>query len=347
MRKINVLVTGAGSGVGQSIIKALKISKLNLNIISADINELNVGLYRTNKSLIIPKVEKKNSLNEFIKIFRSNKISIVFVGSELEISFFSKFQDIIYKKSKTIISVSNQNVVKIADDKFKTIEFLKKNKLNYPESYKIDLKTNLNKVFKYLKKPFILKSRFGTSGRSVSIISNKKEFLNRVVLTKNPMIQEFLGKKKTFFDEEFTCSVFVDNEDNIIGPFMSQRILKNGTSWILKTYKNKRLKDLVIKIVKKISNKGSINIQLKKHNNKFYPFEINSRFSGTTSIRAALGFNEPELFIKSFFLNQKLKRKIKINNGFVFRYVEEVFLKTDKISELKKYFSRGNKKQWF
>ena len=161
------------------------------------------------------------------------------------------------------------------------------------------------------------------------------------------MIQEFLGKKKTFFDEEFTCSVFVDNEDNIIGPFMSQRILKNGTSWILKTYKNKRLKDLVIKIVKKISNKGSINIQLKKHNNKFYPFEINSRFSGTTSIRAALGFNEPELFIKSFFLNQKLKRKIKINNGFVFRYVEEVFLKTDKISELKKYFSRGNKKQWF
>ena len=33
MRKINVLVTGAGSGVGQSIVKALNISKLNVDII--------------------------------------------------------------------------------------------------------------------------------------------------------------------------------------------------------------------------------------------------------------------------------------------------------------------------
>ena len=77
--------------------------------------------------------------------------------------------------------------------------------------------------------------------------------------------------------------------------------------------------------IKVVKRPNYHNIQLKKHNNKFYPFEINSRFSGTTSIRAALGFNEPELFIKSFFLKQKLKRKIKISNGFVFRYIEEVF----------------------
>ena len=39
MKKIKVLVTGAGSGVGQSIMKALKISKLPIKIISADIND--------------------------------------------------------------------------------------------------------------------------------------------------------------------------------------------------------------------------------------------------------------------------------------------------------------------
>ena len=72
MKKINILVTGAGSGVGQSIIKALNISSLKLNIISCDIDYLNSGLYRTKKSLLIPKVEKKNSLKEIIKILNNN-----------------------------------------------------------------------------------------------------------------------------------------------------------------------------------------------------------------------------------------------------------------------------------
>ena len=40
MNKINILVTGAGSGVGQSIIRSLKKSKLKskLNVFIADID---------------------------------------------------------------------------------------------------------------------------------------------------------------------------------------------------------------------------------------------------------------------------------------------------------------------
>ena len=65
MKKLNILVTGAGSGVGQSIIKALKISKIKCNIISADIDYSNAALFRTNKSIIIPKVEESGSLRWF------------------------------------------------------------------------------------------------------------------------------------------------------------------------------------------------------------------------------------------------------------------------------------------
>ena len=88
MSKIKVLVTGAGCGVGQSIIKSLKISKLNVDIFAADINEFSSALYR-NKSFVIPKVENRGSLKWFIQFLKKIKINILFIGSELEIEFFS------------------------------------------------------------------------------------------------------------------------------------------------------------------------------------------------------------------------------------------------------------------
>ena len=43
MSKIRVMVTGSGSGVGQGIMKALRLSKLQLTLIAADISIYNAG----------------------------------------------------------------------------------------------------------------------------------------------------------------------------------------------------------------------------------------------------------------------------------------------------------------
>ena len=72
-KPINVFVTGAGSAVGQSIIKSLSLSKLNIKILTGDISKLCSGLY-AREGYIIPAVEKKKSLNWFIKFFIKKKL---------------------------------------------------------------------------------------------------------------------------------------------------------------------------------------------------------------------------------------------------------------------------------
>lgn len=339
------MVTGAGSGTGQSIIKALNLSSLKLSIFSSDINPSNAGLYRTKNSVIIPPVEKKNSLRIIINILKKYKIKILFIGSEYELKFFGKNKDIIEKETQTKVCVTSTKIINLSNDKYATIKFLRKSKLPFPESYLIK-KNNLNKMFYKLRKPFILKNRFGTSARDVYLIKDKKDYLNNLSIIKFPMIQEYLRGKRNIYGDEYTCSVFTDIKGYLKGPFLSQRYLKNGNSWIVRTIQNNKLSKLVIKISKALGNTGTINIQLKKKNKNFLPIEINSRFSGTTCIRAALGFNEPEMYIKSFYLNKSLNN-IKIKKGFVFRYIEEIFVNTDNSRKLKNNFSEGKIIKWF
>lgn len=345
-RKLNILVTGAGNGVGQSIIKSLKISKFKLNIIAADINVFSSGLYVCNKSIVIPKVEEKNSKNKFIKILLNNNIDILFVGSEFEINFFSINKNYFEKKTKTIICISDNKIIKIGNDKFETIKFLKKNNISYPLTF-IPSVNNLSKLTKLINFPLILKDRFGTSSKNVFVIKDIVELKKKMYFIKKPIIQELLGKSVPgIFDEEYTCSFFSSFDKKIHGPFLSQRTVKYGTSWVLKSIDNKQLRRLMLEIAKKIDFVGSINIQLKKHKKKFIPFEINPRFSGTTCIRAALGFNEPEMYIESFFYKKNIIKK-NIKKEFVMRYFEEVFIRTNQIKKLNKNFSKGYKKNWY
>ena len=86
----------------------MNLSKLKLEVISSDISLLNAGLYRTKKSFIVNKVEKKGSLAWYIKFLNKEKIDVLMIGSEHDVSFFSKNKEII--ENKVVESHSTKNM---------------------------------------------------------------------------------------------------------------------------------------------------------------------------------------------------------------------------------------------
>jgi len=346
MKKLNVLVTGAGSGVGQSILKSLKISNLRLNIIASDIEPFNAALFRYHDSILIPKVENKNSLYEFIKLLKKNKIHVLFIGSEYEVKFFSKNKNIIEKKTNTLICVSSTNTIKIAGDKYLTFKFLKDNNLPYAMTY---IPRNLNhakNIIKKCKLPVFIKDRFGTSSRNIFLIKNKSDLIKYYELVPNSIIQEFAGNQGNDLKNEYTCSLFFSKENKLIGPFIARRVLKYGTSWSIEIKKFEKIKPILFKIAKLLPSIGSLNIQLRDGKKGPIPFEFNARFSGTTSIRSHYGFNEPEMFINNYYLNKKIKNP-KIKEGVALRYIDEIFLDGAGQNSKKLLDKKGKKRDWF
>jgi carbamoyl-phosphate synthase large subunit len=346
MDVIRVLVTGAGSGVGQGIIKALRISTLPLHIISSDISPLNSALFRTDEALLLPKVESTGALDIIIERIRKANIDVIMIGSEFDLHFFAKHYLIIEEETGALIVVSPIGTVKIAEDKWLTTEFLRKNNLPFAHAY---LPSGLEDAVMMAKNwgyPFVLKPRSGTSSRHVHIINSKDQLSLFFDQVPTPMLQKMINKPSEFLNHEYTCSVFKCSDESLLGPFTARRTLRGGNSWVVEVAPFEQLFHLLTSIGDMLPIMGSLNVQLMIGNDGPVPFEFNTRFSGTTAVRAHFGFNEPEMAIRNYFLKEEVKDPI-IKQGIAFRYLEEVFIENAKADNAEQFFSKGTVRSWF
>lgn len=346
MKKKRILVTGAGSGVGQGVMKALRMSSLPIEIIAADIHYLNAGLYRADEAILIPKVEAPGSLEKITQILKEQSIDMVLIGSEFDLEFFSANQHEIEKKSGARVLASPLETVEIANDKFKTAHFLKQNNLPYAESF---ASKNLNEAVECGQRwgyPFLIKPRRGTSSRHVHVLNSESDLKKMYESVPEPMLQKLIDKPSSVLKNEYTCSIFKCRDGKLLGPFTARRTLRSGHSWVVEVKTFEEMRPLLKAIGEKLAITGPLNIQLILTEKGPVPFEFNARFSGTTAVRAHYGFNEPEMAVRHYLFGEN-NISYQIRNGLAFRYSEEVFVDGVDAEALKTPLPKGFVRPWF
>ena len=323
---IRILVTGVGSLLGQGILKSIQDSSLDCNVTGTDYFPSAVGLYWVDKGYILPdilKPEIKDSewIDALINVINQEEIDIVFPGLDFEIPILAKNKSAIEKKTGAILLVSSKEVVKIGDDKWETVNYLKNNGFNYPNS---SLENTVESFIQSNPFPLIVKPRFGHTSENVFIVKNKKELNEAVETCDKPIIQEYIQNS----EKEYTCgATFIDNE--ILTLISLRRTLKNGNTQQAFCERTDEIDAYIKKLTLSIKPFGPINFQLRLKNRSPVVFEINPRFSGTTPIRALFNVNEVDAVIRKL-TGSKLKSTYKEKKGVVIRYFENQYISRDK-----------------
>lgn len=345
MKNIRVLVTGGGSGVGQGIIKALRISGLPVTVVSGDIAPLNAGLFLADEATLIPRVEDADALERFITLLSRGEFNVVMIGSEFDLAFFARHRDTIEARTGCKVMASPLSTVEIANDKWLTTEFLRVNGLPHAAAC---LPAQVDEAAAWAAAngyPVVLKSRTGTSSRNVHIVRTEADLRRLFSQVPNLMLQAFAGNEGDDLAHEYTCAVFRAADGSLLGPFTARRTLRGGSSWVVEVGNYHWLHPTLLAIGERIPSLGSLNIQLRDGPDGPIPFELNARFSGTTAVRAHFGFNEPAFALRSYLLGETMPQP-QIGAGLALRYLEEVFLDGVAAADLDSGLPRGTVRDW-
>jgi carbamoyl-phosphate synthase large subunit len=343
---IRVMITGAGSGLGQGIAKSLALTNLPIEIVFADIDAMNPGFYRGHEAIVIPKVEDSGALPRIIDLLRQNRIDVVLIGSVFDLLFFSSYRSEIEQATGSVVVVSPPDVIRMGSDKWLTVEFLRQAGLPHPMSHLPSSRDEALAVANAWGYPLVVKSRHGRASREVHVVRSSAQLSGVFESLSAPMLQKLIAEPRSHLAAEYTCSFVKTHDGRVLGPSIARRSLRDGHSWVVEVDVFAEVRPLVTTIAECLPVIGPFNVQLMVGPDGPAPFEFNPRFSGSTSIRAHFGFNEAELTVRSYFMKERLNSP-QTRRGMAFRYHEEVFIDDVSASTLSAPFPKGTVHSWF
>lgn len=323
---VTVLVTGAGAGVGQSIIKALKLSAIKTRIIAVDSDHRAAGLYRADAAYFVPRCDHPGYVARIISICNQENVDLLFPGTDVELPVLAAQRAAIESQTHAGVIVSDTPTIQLADDKWETVQFLKKNHFPYPKTW---LAPDVDQALETITLPVVVKPRHGARSIGFRVVHTDAELRAQVTTTPDALIQEYLADD----NHEYTCGAFFW-DGQCYGVVTAQRWLRSGDTYKARFYHDGALTDFISQVGSKLNVQGPCNFQLRQTADGPVIFEINCRFSGTTGAASYLGFNVPSALIEMLVFNRPLK-SLGFREAFMLRYWNEVFVEPDAMERLR------------
>ncbi len=322
---VKVLVTGAGALLGQGIIKSLRLAAHPYHIIAADPDPRAVGLYWADTACLIPLATAVDYLDCVTDLLAQEKPDVLLVGTDVELLVFAENKAALESEYGVKVVVSPPDVIKIADDKWLTSQFLVSNGFPHPQSA---LPENREQLLAQCDFPLVVKPRVGARSVGVNLVHNEQELAAALRQVENPVIQENVASAAA----EYTSGVVMAN-GRVQAIVTMRRDLRNGNTYRAYVEPDSAYDSLLCVIAEKLGGDGPLNFQFRVADGLPKIFEINARFSGTTPFRAYAGFNEVDAVVRQVLWGEPVAATA-VNPVIILRYWNEIVIDTAEMSTL-------------
>ncbi|GMN04230.1 ATP-grasp domain-containing protein [Erythrobacter sp. MTPC3] len=316
-----IAVTGAGAVLGQGIIKSLKSAGRDYRVLAFDPNPLSPGLYWGDSHGILPMANDPQYTAAVEAMLERDKPDAVLVGTDVELEIFAENRARWEERFATKIVVSPADIIRIADDKLETARWLEANGLPFPKSVAGEDRDGIEGLIADIGFPLVVKPRIGARAVGVSLAKDRAELDAALEGRDGLVIQQWAGPD----DEEYTAGVLCFDGE-VSAAIVLRRDLRDGNTFRAYADEYPDCDAYVRKVAAALQPYGPANLQFRRGpDGQFRLFEINARFSGTTPMRALLGFNEVDMVLGKLLFDEQVTQP-PLNKGVVVRFLEEQLL---------------------
>lgn len=349
-----------GSGVGQSVINSLKMSRLPIRTIGLGTNPFAYGAYDCDEYYYTQTIYASNYIDQLIEICVKHQIDLLIPGLDDEALIYAQNEDKL-KKAGIKAIFAKEAMISICRDKERMSLELNQIVDVFVKSFNKD---TLSKDIENgkVKFPFIAKPRGGYASRGVEIIRNKEDISK---IKDNHIVQELavpseddpnyefymkqISKNINSQVSEISIQIVFDMRGNLMGRMFSYNKLNNGVPIEILPYEDDYIWQIIDNLVPtflKLGLRGPLNIQGRLTKNGLKLFEMNPRFTGITGLRALMGFNEVEACVKEWLGLDKGNNQLMINyNRFGTRQTEDKSISINRNEIISKLSEKLNRKE--
>jgi carbamoyl-phosphate synthase large subunit len=314
------MITGVGGrSVGHQIFQAIQLAPKRYRPIVADAAAFSYGLYGAERRYLLPPGNSPDYLDAVRRIVMKEGIVAILPGTQPE-------TDILSRNASSLgigchVIANPPQLIQMCKSKQTLQDWLEANSIAVPRSA---IGEGWKKLSEQCGYPLVAKPTEDTGGsRGVALLNDDQEV--NLYLQSCPaekiIFQEYVG----CIDTEYTVGVMISKDGKIIDSIVMHRNLVglslgvkreiNGETYALSTgysqgyiQKHSQIQTACEDLALKLGARGPLNIQLRLHQGKVYVFEVHPRFSGTSSIRAQVGFNEADTLIRNFVFGEQFGR---------------------------------------